>query len=89
MIDIGPGAGRFGGEITAQGSTAEVARADTFTGKWLRGEGKTFNNEPRTMFSGWLKLHKPSGYNLKIETLKIPLVFWLACAEFPALGRAH
>jgi len=73
VIDIGPGAGRFGGEITARGTPVEIARADTLTGKWLREEQKKSIHEPRTKFSGWTRLHKPSGYNLKINTLEIPL----------------
>jgi len=73
VIDIGPGAGRFGGEITARGTPAEIARAESLTGKWLREEQKKSIHEPRTKFSGWTRLHKPSGYNLKINTLEIPL----------------
>ncbi len=38
LIDVGPGAGRHGGRIVASGPPAEVARADTPTGRLLRGE---------------------------------------------------
>jgi excinuclease ABC subunit A len=37
LIDVGPGAGQLGGQIVAQGTPADVAKADTLTGKWLRG----------------------------------------------------
>jgi excinuclease ABC subunit A len=37
LIDVGPGAGQLGGQIVAQGTPAEVTKADTLTGRWLRG----------------------------------------------------
>jgi len=39
LIDVGPGAGRHGGRIVAQGTPAEVERSpDSLTGKYLSGE---------------------------------------------------
>ena len=39
VIDLGPGAGIHGGEVTAADTPAGIARdADTLTGKYLRGE---------------------------------------------------
>ncbi|MGB5399721.1 MAG: excinuclease ABC subunit UvrA, partial [Thermoanaerobaculia bacterium] len=39
VIDLGPGAGIHGGEVTAAGTPEAIARsADTLTGKYLRGE---------------------------------------------------
>ena len=38
LVDVGPGAGRHGGEVVAHGPPREVARADTPTGRLLRGE---------------------------------------------------
>ncbi|MDP6410124.1 MAG: excinuclease ABC subunit UvrA [Planctomycetota bacterium] len=38
LVDVGPGAGRDGGRIVACGTPAEVARADSPTGRLLRGE---------------------------------------------------
>jgi excinuclease ABC subunit A len=38
MIDIGPGAGRHGGRVVAEGPPEVVARADSPTGRFLRGE---------------------------------------------------
>ena len=40
IIDIGPKAGRLGGEIVFQGTPEELVKADTLTGKYLRGEVK-------------------------------------------------
>ena len=38
IIDIGPKAGRLGGEIVFEGTPAELLKADTLTAKYLRGE---------------------------------------------------
>ena len=40
VVDMGPGAGRLGGEIVAQGSPAEVAAGDSLTGLYLSGREK-------------------------------------------------
>jgi excinuclease ABC subunit A len=38
LLELGPAAGEYGGEITAQGSVAEFLRSDAITAKYLRGE---------------------------------------------------
>ena len=39
VVDLGPRAGRFGGEIVAQGTVAEIlAHPDSLTARYLRGE---------------------------------------------------
>jgi excinuclease ABC subunit A len=38
IIDIGPKAGRLGGEIVFEGTPAELLKADTLTAKYLRSE---------------------------------------------------
>ncbi|KKQ86800.1 MAG: UvrABC system protein A [Berkelbacteria bacterium GW2011_GWA2_38_9] len=40
LIDIGPRAGKYGGEVVACGLPSEVEKADTLTGQYLRGEKK-------------------------------------------------
>jgi excinuclease ABC subunit A len=37
-LDLGPGAGRYGGAIVYEGSPEGLARSDTSTGRYLRGE---------------------------------------------------
>ena len=45
IIDIGPRAGRKGGEVVFQGTPAELMKADTLTGLYLRGEGEEVKGE--------------------------------------------
>ena len=37
LVDLGPGAGRHGGRVVAQGTPAQVAAADSLTGRYLAG----------------------------------------------------
>ena len=37
LVDLGPGAGRNGGRVVAQGTPAQVAAADCLTGRYLAG----------------------------------------------------
>jgi len=88
ILDIGPGAGRFGGKIVAQGSTSKVSQADTVTGRWLRHEKKIYIPIDRNASQGMLKLHKPSGYNLKIDTLEIPLGVMVGVCGVSGSGKS-
>lgn len=74
IVDIGPGAGRHGGEVTFQGTPEEMLRTDTVTARFLN------NNEsiplPETTRPGngkTIKLIGASGNNLKDVDLTLPL----------------
>lgn len=81
IIDLGPGAGTAGGEVIAEGTPAEVAKMDTVTGLWLRGERKTnpFWTGPQKKLvtrrdpKGWIVVTGAREHNLKGETVNIPL----------------
>jgi excinuclease ABC subunit A len=75
VIDMGPGAGRLGGRVVAQGTPAEVTQADTLTGKWLRaplsppGSSLLAQRTPQ----GWMTIRGARANNLKGETIRFPL----------------
>ncbi|PIE00801.1 MAG: excinuclease ABC subunit A [Thiothrix nivea] len=76
VIDIGPGAGVHGGQITAQGTPDEVAaNKDSVTGQFLSGVRQIPIPPQRTRFDKkrLLKLVGASGNNLQNVTLEIPL----------------
>jgi excinuclease ABC subunit A len=73
ILDMGPDAGRFGGKVVAQGRPEEVAKAQTHTGRWLSGEARITIPSQRKQPASWMKLVGPSGYNLKVDTLAVPL----------------
>jgi excinuclease ABC subunit A len=71
LIDMGPGAGRYGGEVTAKGTLAELRRqAASPTGRWLREKhpGKAVFREP----AGWIHIERAKKYNLKEISVDIP-----------------
>jgi excinuclease ABC subunit A len=72
LVDCGPGAGLRGGRIVAQGTPAAVARADTLTGRWLRGE-RRLRPRPRRLPQAWLTIRGARANNLKGETVALPL----------------
>ncbi len=73
VIDIGPGAGRDGGEIIFTGTPAELWKADTPTGKFfsLRDKVKIPKHRPKSQF--FFTIEKAYMHNLKNITCKIPL----------------
>ena len=76
LIDIGPGAGRHGGQLVAQGTPAEVmAHATSLTGAYLSGRKAIAIPERRR--SGHpekcLVLQHASANNLKVAEMRVPL----------------
>jgi len=79
LVDIGPKAGRLGGEVLFSGTPDELLKTDTLTAQYLKGiktvtlpdrnaeRTRTDNGEKILTLSGC------TGNNLKNVTLKIPL----------------
>ena len=79
ILDIGPRAGRLGGELIFSGTPAELLKADTLTAQYLRGEKSVssqqsaINNQQSEVSQSWLTLTGCTGNNLKHVTLRLPL----------------
>ncbi len=80
IIDLGPGAGRFGGEVTAMGTIKEIQKNKaSVTGKSLREvmnhplRGERRELPKKNAKDGWLKLEGASANNLKNVDVSIPL----------------
>ena len=74
VLDIGPGAGKNGGEIVSQGTPDEILKTHTTTASYLNGELKIEIPKKRREGNGlFLKLSGATGHNLKNVTLNIPL----------------
>lgn len=74
VIDIGPKAGRFGGQIISKGTPKELLKEDTITAQYLNGKMKI--EVPKTRREGngkSIKLSGASGNNLKNVSIEIPL----------------
>ena len=50
VVDIGPKAGRLGGEVLFAGTPEELMQTDTLTGRYLRDEGLRMKDERRNSF---------------------------------------
>ena len=85
IIDIGPRAGRKGGEVVFQGTPAEMLKADTLTAKYLKAphsspeedttvpSRKTKEAPAKTAGRGSLRLLGCRGNNLKNVDVTFPL----------------
>ena len=76
IIDLGPGAGKQGGRVIAEGSADDLMRnADSVTGRFLRNPLVHPLHPPRTVSRGTLSLEiaGASLHNLKNIELRVPL----------------
>ena len=74
VIDIGPKAGKFGGEIISQGTPKQLLKEHTTTAKYLNGEMKIEIPKERRKGNGnFIKLTGATGNNLKNVSISLPL----------------
>lgn len=74
IVDIGPGAGRHGGEIVFAGTYSEMLKAKTVTAGYLNGELQIeIPKKVRKGNGAFLELSGANGHNLKNVGIKIPL----------------
>lgn len=70
VVEIGPEAGKNGGQVTFTGSYSELLKSNTITGQMMRQKLK-FRNPVRKA-SSWIKLEHLNNHNLKDVSVKIP-----------------
>ncbi len=75
VIDVGPGAGEFGGEIVAQGTPAEIKKnTKSLTGLYLAGKKKIVTPKNYRRGNGkFVTILGAQEFNLKNIDVKIPL----------------
>jgi excinuclease ABC subunit A len=74
VIDIGPKAGRFGGQIISEGTPKQLLLEKTMTAQYLNGNLKIEVPKKRRDGNGkFLKLSGATGNNLKNVTVEFPL----------------
>ncbi|WP_159799410.1 excinuclease ABC subunit UvrA [Flavobacterium sp. MK4S-17] len=74
VIDIGPAAGRFGGQIVSKGTPAQLLKEHTLTAAYLNGEKEIAVPEKRREGNGkTIKLTGATGNNLKNVSVEFPL----------------
>ncbi|MFX1581049.1 MAG: hypothetical protein ACFFCJ_02265 [Promethearchaeota archaeon] len=72
-IDLGPGAGKSGGEIVFNGSPAELWLADTATGQYFSLRERVTTPKLRPKPDSFITIKKANKHNLKNIQISIPL----------------
>ena len=75
VLDLGPGAGRLGGFVVAQGTPAEImACPESLTGRYLSGAATMLQRaKPRPLTGKWLTIAGAREHNLQDITIRIPV----------------
>ncbi len=92
LVDIGPGAGKYGGQVVAAGSPDEVARAEnSLTGAFLAAKTSVplpKRRPVRQPNQPWLAIHGARQFNLRNLTVRIPLGRLVAVTGVSGSGKS-
>jgi excinuclease ABC subunit A len=74
IIDLGPGAGKHGGQVIFQGSVESLLKNDaSITARYLGDGMPSLSKGPSKKPKGWITIHNAREHNLKGIRVKIPL----------------
>ena len=75
VLDLGPGAGRLGGNVVAQGTPEEImACPESLTGRYLSGAATMLQRaHPRPLTGKWITVTGAREHNLQDIDIRIPL----------------
>lgn len=89
VIDIGPRAGKYGGEIISEGPPSELLKHDTLTASYLNGSKQIAIPKERRKGNGkHIELKGATGNNLKNVSIKIPLGQMIAVTGVSGSGKS-
>jgi excinuclease ABC subunit A len=89
VLDMGPGAGRHGGEVVAAGPTAEVLAGDSLTAAYLAGRRGIATPDARhAAGKAQLTIAGASANNLKNITVGIPLGCFVCVTGVSGSGKS-
>lgn len=89
VIDIGPKAGKHGGQIISQGTPAELLKENTITAQFLNGKMQIEVPKIRREGNGkFLKLKGATGNNLKNVSIDIPLGKMICVSGVSGSGKS-
>lgn len=89
IIDMGPRAGRLGGEVVFAGTPSEMLKSDTLTSAYLNGKSEIAVPETRRPGNGkFLKIIGASGNNLKHVTASFPLGTFICVTGVSGSGKS-
>ncbi|MCK9467264.1 MAG: excinuclease ABC subunit UvrA [Candidatus Absconditabacterales bacterium] len=73
VVEIGPGAGDFGGELVFNGTYSDFLKSNTLTSKYITGKLKVNANFNHSKGNKFVSIKKASKHNLKNIDVKIRL----------------
>ena len=89
VIDIGPKAGKHGGQIISEGTPAELLKEKTITAQYLNGKMEIEVPKKRRKGNGkFLKLSGATGNNLKNVSIEIPLGKMICVSGVSGSGKS-
>ncbi|MBD3252066.1 excinuclease ABC subunit UvrA [Candidatus Uhrbacteria bacterium] len=90
VIDVGPGAGEYGGEIIAMGTLAEIKRnKESLTGAYLTGKRKLEIPKKRRKGNGKaLTVKGATAFNLQNVDFKLPLGLFACVTGVSGSGKS-
>jgi excinuclease ABC subunit A len=89
VVDMGPKAGRLGGEVVFAGTPEEMLRTETLTSSYLNGTRNIPVPVVRRKGNGrWLTLKGASGHNLKKVDVAFPLGMLICVTGVSGSGKS-
>ena len=88
IIDMGPRAGRLGGEVVFMGSPADMMKTETLTARYLRGEEEVDVERHKPISPEKLLLKGARGNNLKGIDVSFPLGNLICIAGVSGSGKS-
>jgi excinuclease ABC subunit A len=89
IIDMGPGAGRHGGNVVAQGRPDQIKASDSLTASYLNHNRKIMIPVERRKGNGkFLTINGAKGHNLKNIDLDIPLGTFICITGVSGSGKS-
>lgn len=90
VIDLGPGAGRHGGQVMHQGTVPEMlSNPNSLTAKYLNGHlSISVPSQRKVVGEGWLQVHGCTENNLKDISVRIPLGLLVCVTGVSGSGKS-
>lgn len=89
VVDIGPGAGKSGGEVMFQGTPLEMLESSTLTSSYLNGKKRIDTPETRRKGNGkFISIKGASGHNLKNVDFNLPLGMFVCISGVSGSGKS-